>query len=115
MKWTQTPSLLPNPMSQVLKPSAHVDSSPKVGSLFQVPKIVRHSYEQDPKRDPNLENYPMSHTPASARAHWAAMPRQAFTWDLPEALAQKLLGFRLNVLGGLGSGLMALGFRLFGR
>ena len=28
------------------------------GSLLEVPNIVRHPYEKDPKSDPNLENYP---------------------------------------------------------
>ena len=32
-------------------------SSPKQGP-FQVPNIVGHPYNKDPKRDPNLENYP---------------------------------------------------------
>ena len=25
---------------------------------FWVPNIIRHPYKEDPKRDPNLENYP---------------------------------------------------------
>ena len=35
----------------------HIGSSPNQGP-FVGPQNVRHPYKQDPKRDPNLENYP---------------------------------------------------------
>ena len=30
----------------------------KIGSLFRSPRIARHPYKMDPRRDPNLENCP---------------------------------------------------------
>ena len=49
----------------------------KLGSPFGVPTLVRHASKEDPKRDPNLENYPrfvrgMAYHTRSFREHTTA-------------------------------------------
>ena len=59
----------------------------------QVPKIVRHPSKKDPKRDPNLENYPYNNAPSfkedgvsgpSVREPgWPLLVLQSSTQDVP--------------------------------
>ena len=43
---------------------------------FVVPNIVRHAYEKNPKRNPDLENYPHSMFQGGARSRgWPSRPR----------------------------------------